>query len=134
MRYIKWMIIITSLFTVCHSVHGSEKEGYKGSDLLNFCNDAIDVANNKFHAEEDKVFAYGWCMGFVIGIRETNNTFHSLYRSNSNKFLGFCEAGDVSNGQMVRILVKYLNDNPEKLHLYPGALAIEAFSNAFPCR
>ena len=134
MRYTKWMIVISFLFTVCRFANGADYEGYKGSDLLSFCNDAIEVVNNKFHVEDDKAYAYGWCMGFVIGIRESNNTFHSRYRSSSGKFMGFCEGGNVSNGQMVRILVKYLNDNPDKLDLYPGALALEAFTNAFPCR
>jgi hypothetical protein len=69
MRYIKWMIIITSFFAVCQSANGAEKEEYKGSDLLNFCNDAIDVANNKFHAGEEKIF----CMWLVHGIRNRNS-------------------------------------------------------------
>jgi hypothetical protein len=45
----------------------------------------------------------------------------------------YCAPQEVANGQMVRILMKFIRDNPAKAHLSTGLLFLEAMKGAFPC-
>jgi hypothetical protein len=44
------------------------------------------------------------------------------------------EGSQVTISQMVRILEKYLRDNPQYLHEKASLIAMAAFSGAFPCK
>ncbi len=46
----------------------------------------------------------------------------------------WCPTGNVTIGQVLKIVSKYLNNNPEKLHLEASGLVEEALKNAFPCK
>ena len=45
----------------------------------------------------------------------------------------FCPPDGTTNGQAVRIVVKYLRDHPEELHKHDSVLAFTALKAAFPC-
>jgi hypothetical protein len=45
----------------------------------------------------------------------------------------FCEPDNVTNGQLLQILVKFIRDNPEKAHLRTAVLYLAAMEKAFPC-
>ena len=42
--------------------------------------------------------------------------------------------GSVTNGQMIRVVVKYIDDRPERQQEYFKVLALEAFRAAWPCK
>ena len=46
---------------------------------------------------------------------------------------GFCPPEGVTLGQAIKIVVKYLNANPEYLHLRGMQLAMDAVVEAWPC-
>ena len=48
--------------------------------------------------------------------------------------LGVCIPNQVSVGQAEKVLLKYLRDNPEKLHKGMIELTLFAMQEAFPCR
>ncbi len=51
----------------------------------------------------------------------------------ARSILFYCVPQDVSWPQIIRVLVKWLEDNPEKLN-QPGYVVINsAMSNAYPC-
>jgi hypothetical protein len=45
-----------------------------------------------------------------------------------------CLPREVTSAQMARVFIKYLKDNPEKLHEYFFPLAFAAFKQAWPCK
>lgn len=47
--------------------------------------------------------------------------------------LGFCLPDKVTNGQMARVLVSYLERNPARLHEPTLGLYLRALVEAFPC-
>jgi hypothetical protein len=47
---------------------------------------------------------------------------------------GVCYEPDVTIGQMVSIVVKYIDDRPARQHEYFKALALEALRAAWPCK
>ena len=44
-----------------------------------------------------------------------------------------CTSSDVTHGQGARVVLKYLNDHPEKLNLRRDRLVEAALAQAFPC-
>lgn len=44
-----------------------------------------------------------------------------------------CSPAGVTNNQLMLVVKKHLNDNPQKLHQTTAELIIEALSKAFPC-
>jgi Rap1a immunity proteins len=57
----------------------------------------------------------------------------SRFRPNLPTF--FCEPDDtITNGQALRVVVKFLRAHPELLHLPEVVLVVRAFSEAFPCK
>jgi hypothetical protein len=45
-----------------------------------------------------------------------------------------CMPDGITVGQMVRIVVKYLQDNPQLLHLDKSRNTLSAFTRTYPCR
>ena len=70
----------------------------------------------------------GMCLGFTVGVADSFDCQRILlsgYRWQSPR--------DVTAGQVQKVVVKYLNENPEELHLAAGSLVAAALSKAFPC-
>lgn len=67
-----------------------------------------------------KLEPYGYCLGFVAGV----------YAATSEPF---CNPPSVKDRELRSIVVKYMNDHPEMLHLGQAELVVEAYKEAFPC-
>jgi hypothetical protein len=62
----------------------------------------------------------------AVGIVETLRFTGSM--------LELCIPNAVTNGQMVRVVVKYIEDRPARMHENFKALAVEALRAAWPCK
>ncbi len=88
---------------------------YDGSSLLEHCNSRTAVGG-------------GICFGFIIGAADSFNCKQPIldgFRWHSPK--------GAKAGQIEKVVVKYLNEHPEKLHLSASSLVAAALSEAFPC-
>ena len=72
----------------------------------------------------------GTCFEYVEAI--TRNTW--FYQQMGSKTVFCPPETNISNGQAVRILIRYLEQNPEILHKLAFLLANGAFMEAFPCQ
>lgn len=72
----------------------------------------------------------GICIGNVEGVRETMTMHSTLLPPEAKVCL---PAQGISNGQAIRIALKYLRENPEVLHQNRSLLLLKAFHEAFPC-
>ena len=61
-------------------------------------------------------------------------SLNTVYESRDRKNALFCLPGAISNQQATRIVLRYLKDHPESLHLNVSILAIRAFNEAYPCK
>jgi len=95
---------------------------YDGTDLLDYCSEYINYKGD---------MEFGLCMGFVLGVRDTPRALWSGY-SLAKRI--FCLPEGVAPQQEVRVVVKYLEDNPAKLHESAAVLVMGALSGAFPCK
>ena len=91
-----------------------------GNDLLDICQIAATDAPNG-NLEVAKAMQ---CQGFVEAIVRVGR------RLSENRF---CAPDGVTVGQAIRVLVKYLHENPEQTHQGSDRLAIAAFERAWPC-
>ena len=51
----------------------------------------------------------------------------------SSAVLNACYPKGVTTGQLIKVVVKFLQDNPKDLHIMDVALIEEALHKAFPC-
>jgi hypothetical protein len=50
------------------------------------------------------------------------------------RFSYFCLPSAVTNGQVIEVFVKYVNEHPEKLHLSSSTQLTDALLQYFPCK
>lgn len=96
-----------------------------GLDLLHHCKEVTENRAN---------FMSGQCAGFVEGMIQ-GVYFMAVNAAPTVKDIKqpFCIAKTVSNEQIIAVLVKYLNDHPEKLDSPAAVLFVLAMENAFAC-
>ena len=96
-----------------------------GNSLLKNCKALIEVDQGNSIANPIGV---GQCAGYLQGMSDLN----ALYLSYKQPTF-FCMPSKVNNGQKAKVIVKYLNDHPEKLLEIDGGIVLMAFMDAFPC-
>ena len=90
-----------------------------GNEMLSWCSGL--ESQQRF-----ETFTTGYCIGIIQAV----NDLMPFVPENARA----CPPGEMTNGQAARITVKYLKQNPEKLHLSGTALTVMALQNAYPCK
>lgn len=73
-------------------------------------------------SEGDKTteqFAAGVCSGFIVGVSVSVDNI--------------CRRANVTNGQVIKVARKYLDDHPEELDQPAQVLVRRSLTKAFPC-
>ena len=80
-----------------------------------------------------------WCLGYLRGFLAgfdamalAQSKAFGGYQALTKKYVCFPEHSTI--GQDARVLVKWLNDHPERLHEDGGWLTLAAFLDAYPCQ
>jgi len=107
----------------------SKTIGLDGNELLNFCTEAIKESGIK------DTFKEAYCGGYIAGYYESN-TMYQTFRDEPNvsEMLSICVPKGVLLGQLILVVVNYLKNHPEKLHLDRRILVQVALKEAFPCK
>ena len=107
-----------------------------GADIIGKCKQAVRDVDNDTSADKPPVksFDVGFCFGFIDGANSAQQVWAASDKTNHrNHSMGYCFPDAVTNGQMLRVFVKYLDDHPQDLHEPAALLYIEAMRRAFPC-
>ncbi|MBA7495971.1 hypothetical protein ES702_06567 [subsurface metagenome] len=129
-------LIIVFMLLASSVAYGQESAD--GNMLLKRCNSAVRLSDE----QSSKNFNFtqslnaGVCLGKLEGMRTMNMLYRTTFLEGSDQTRFWCLPGNISisNSQAARIVVKYLNDHPEKLHDEGWELAVIAFNEAFPCK
>jgi len=99
--------------------------GVTGNYLMQNCEEGKKAGvRNKV-----KAFDLGLCMGFINGAWDTLTLLQeSIYGKRI-----FCAPEGVNLGQVKKIVEKYFNDHPEKMHRESTYLINDSLREAFPC-
>lgn len=100
-----------------------------GNSLLTQCQASIRFMNNNSDSTND--FGQGKCLGIVEAVIGTTVIRNEQLLKESR--VCFPEGG-ITNGQGIRIVVKYLQENPSLLHLSDTLLTMVALGQAYPCK
>lgn len=98
-----------------------------GNKLLSQCKIAI---RGNAGADTNDAFQAGLCFGLVQGVQETL----LAYDNDLPKVKRTCIPDGITKNQSVKIVYKFLEDNPKYLHELETILVIAAFQDAFPCK
>jgi hypothetical protein len=76
----------------------------------------------------------GTCLGFVRGVVDTQAMWEVVAQvDKSYPKVHSCVPKEVEMKQTVQVVLKFLDDHPERLHEPAVILVLEALHNAFPC-
>ncbi len=88
-----------------------------GNDFIKGCHGAIE----KDRASANDAFEQGVCMGSVATLIQLSQS------------INVCVPRGVTNYQAIRVVTKFLDDNPERLNEEFVGLAIDAMRKGWPC-
>ncbi len=82
-------------------------------------------------------FDEGWCIGWVdsaLSLDGLNEQWRDVTKARPD-LLEFCSPTEgIPVIQGVRVVVRYLTDHPEQLHLNGMTVTVMALKDAFPCK
>jgi hypothetical protein len=107
-----------------------------GADIISKCKQAVRDVDNDTSVDKPPVksFDVGFCFGFIDGANSAQQVWAASDKANHrNHAMSYCFPDAVTNGEMLRVFVKYLDAHPEVLHEPAALLYIEAMRKAFPC-
>ena len=118
------LFVIVSFFFVLPS--SSYAYYLSGNELLEDCLESMKILNSE---KKNNPFKAGICMGYIEASYDMSDFITIAAHMNET----ICMEQGISTGQLVGIVVKYLKENPEKLHEQGASLVWMALTGAFPC-
>lgn len=113
-------IVVIALLALALSPCGLQAGGFEtGSSLLEMC-EAKESEDNYYQNIAN-------CRGYIVG---SADMFDCQVEGAG---FNWDSSQRVTQGQVVRIVVRWLNDHPQYLHYTAGGLIAAALAEAFPC-
>lgn len=97
-----------------------------GNDILNSCAAVIEPSGL---SDEKSAMEGMHCIGYVNGLNDMAVVASHI----TNKQLYCLPATGLESGQVVRVFLKWLKDNPAQLHETARTSFLIAMRQAFPC-
>ena len=91
-------------------------------------NEFLRICTSTPQGKSSGLLPYQWCIGYLTGILDAN-----FIRDGDPNYIPYCSPNNLSVDQTRRIVIKYLQDRPEYLHLPSAVLIYVALGKAFPC-
>jgi hypothetical protein len=105
-----------------YSCFAADVKDVDGNRVLEYCTSSFQFMDN----------GSSWCTGYVTGVMQALDLARSLSDTQDQRNYPFL-AG-IASGQAIRVIVKYLRENPEKLQERSVTLSLAALQRAFPCK
>jgi hypothetical protein len=126
------LAVLTALICLMFSASAGAQT-ITGSDIISKCKQAIASADSLTPASISH-FDAGFCSGFMAGVNEDQVMWQASDKmDHRDHLLSYCFPDASTNGQLLRVFVKYLDDHPEELHESAAFLYLKAMHRAFPC-
>ena len=113
-------ILIAILFCTFAGQASAQPDPDSGNFMLPRCKALV-------HNKKDEMSVYsGVCGGVISTLVWSSEMFRDPAK--------FCAPSTVTNGQSSLVVVRYMENHPELLHLPFVKLALDAMKEAWPCR
>jgi hypothetical protein len=121
---------------VCASGSVSSKSAAEQLDISRSGSDFLEVCSNvdkEWKKDQARVYNDATCLAWVEGF---GNGFavHDELLGVPQKDRMICMPREVTTIQIVRVMKKYIADNPDKAHRATRFIASVALARAFPCK
>jgi hypothetical protein len=125
-----WTALLGVLVGVC--VVEARADETSGNEQLEMCTKALMIYERGAGAKNVlEGMMFGECLAHIEGVRDTMINYNNQLPKSSQTC--FPKSGG-TNGQSVRIVLKYLNEHPKDLHENRTLLTINALHSAYPCK
>ena len=115
----KWLLLSLLLLSRSVVAMGQDKNLHDGNHLLHACQAGLTATAQ---APPENPFDSGYCMGLLHGVSFIQITMDDI-----------CPGEGVTLEKLMRVVVKYLNDNPARLNEDATALVMVALHQAWSC-
>lgn len=131
MKAVLALVVICALVGSAHAA--GDYPGDSGNAFVRTCSGIDRDDKDKTNVELEKDVA---CVGYISGLTDGATAEHAFAHSETHKSVPepYCLPAKVEYGQLIRIVLKYINDHPETAHMRTPPLAVLAWQKAFPCR
>ncbi len=130
------ILALLAVCLVCSSGSAGQKSAAEqpdisrsGSNFLQACSSIDSEQNGSSVRIHNDATCLGWVEGFEDGF-----TVHDELLSVPRKDRMACLPRGVTTIQIVRVIKKYIADNPDKAHRPTRYIASLALAHAFPCK
>jgi hypothetical protein len=105
-----------------------------GNTLLRTCSLAVRIFDGEKLSSGDAVDG-GFCLGYIMGSHDMDIAVQVMEEHEKTTLMKHsCVPSNASTAQVVRVVVKYLRDNPERLNMPASVLITDAVRSSFPCK
>lgn len=125
-------ILLLSALPLSPLASNADTDFESGRILLKNCNEYLKIEDGGTSPEY--IFGAGRCLGLVRGVIDAAAVLKSMAAEKGKSSADiFCVPDGISTDQGVRVVIKYLTENPAKLHQRGTILTVSALMEAFPC-
>ena len=136
MKILFAVFLISSLsYAPASPTTSAEEWDGTGNALLKRCSLDVRAMDGERISSSDSVDAT-FCLGYLSGVIDSDSMNQRLEADDKDSkplMKHVCVPNSASMGQASRITVKWLRENPDKLHYPAPVVAIAALRRAFPC-
>src|ERR1700722_7914467 len=123
MKHLWLFALLFSLLPVPVSAQTKESPRESGNAFVRLCS---AIESNKLSEEEfgNLMDCVGYVSGFTEGVE-----YEAMYATARRKGVApeaFCIPDDVEHGQLIRVVLKYIRDNPAEAHRPAAPLIMKA--------
>ena len=123
MKKLTLLFVVASLFMVFPTIVAADHYS-DGKLLQKTCTEALKLFDSRANADP---FQAGSCLGYI----RAANDMYEIMVNNANRTI--CIPSGLDAKHLVMVVVKYLNEHPEKLQDPASASVYESFQVYFPC-
>ena len=115
------------------SAQQPEYPSTSGNAFLRLCSSIEKKVDDMTRSDfANQILCDGYVEGFIHGV-QMESVYAGVMTGGREAPILFCFTSVAENGQLVRIVLKYIRNHPEKAHLSGPQLVGEALQQAFPC-
>ncbi len=127
----RWSLIIAFALSVaigrCHAQNQSSGMfGGTAGELMTDCRQVAALDRG----DKTAMMAIERCSKYIVGV--TDGIAVDKMAHPTDVF--FCLPDRISDEELTRVVLKYGEDHPEKLHLTSAVFVVSALTEAYPCR
>jgi hypothetical protein len=127
-----WLPVVVVLMLLCGPALARAE--HDGNELGGECTVALrSIEDPSFHATQPDALRSGMCFGLVRGVWNTLTMWDYVDSKHNEPTFHGCIPDGVTLVEAIKVVMKFLNDNPTQLHQKDTLLIHLALVAGYPC-